>query len=86
MLINDMFKYVLTIKKNMIVTEWRINNSYTILRYINEGWLFLANLVYADLIKSDCEISIFYLCKSRSNMFLEPTSTKQLGYVSCSGK
>ena len=50
MLINDMFKYVLTIKKNTIVTEWRIYNSYTILRYINKGGLFLANLVYADLI------------------------------------
>jgi len=27
----------------------------------------------------------FFLCKSRSNPFLEPTSTKQLDVLTCAG-
>ena len=29
------------------------------------------------LVQLDCETSIFFLCKSHSNPFLEPTSTSQ---------
>ena len=34
-------------------------------------------LVYTNLFQFDCETSNVCLCKSRSNPFLEPTSTKQ---------
>ena len=39
------------------------------------------NLVYTNLFQFDCETSNFCLCKSRSNLFLEPTSTKQCSNV-----
>jgi len=34
-------------------------------------------VVYTNLFQLDCETCRFCLCKSSSNPFLEPTSTKQ---------
>ena len=37
-------------------------------------------MFYTNLFYFDCETSNFCLCKSNSNPFLEPTSTKQWEY------
>ena len=48
----------------------------TVILYSNRHWI-KSCLVYTNLFKFDCETSNFCLCKSLSNPFLEPTSTKQ---------
>ena len=41
-------------------------------------YTYLYLLVYTNLLSSIVKQAMFCLCKSRSNLFLEPTSTKQL--------
>ena len=65
--------------------QWRHRSVRIALRGINKKGVEIGerqnrchdDIYYTNLFKFDCETSIFGLCKSRSNPFLETTSTKQ---------